>query len=95
MKEIKPYVINFVKNENLQKAMHFLFSKGLVFTDGRIRNTLEMRSKFFDFAEWHWIYICHDPECKRVMNTSKIVYRGYLVHRISFKEFVKEVLPQL
>jgi hypothetical protein len=96
MKEIKPYCIFFAKNENLVKAMKFLLSKGLVFTNrDRIKSWEVIIDTYTDNSKWRWIYICHDKECMKVMNTSQHLYRLYYSTRISYKDFVKEVLPQL
>jgi hypothetical protein len=97
MSEKIGYIVKFDSNQELIKMMQFLFGKGLVFTDNRIRTIDKAIQTYNDWFSWNYIIFNH-RECKRVMNST--VYNSdswcgtYLKH-ISLEFFLKEILPSL
>jgi hypothetical protein len=84
----------------LVKRMEILFKAGLVFTNDRHKTVKEMKENYSAWNRWTHIYVGHDEDCKRVMNTGNtnresIGYNGSKITPVIFTKFVKEILPTL
>lgn len=93
------YQIRCQTNGELVERMGILLSKGLVFTNERIRTIENMKREYSgSWPLWHYIQIGHHSSCIRIMNTSpnpKTSY-GYIpFFSLSFDSFVSDILPTL
>lgn len=97
----KAYIISCRSSEQLKERMKILFSKGLVFTDGRYRSWEDIESLYSDSSSWLYIVSNH-MECKRVLNTMSSKTDLYwtengsvILNSIRFDVYLKRVVPYL
>jgi hypothetical protein len=88
------YQIQFNTSKELLEAMTFLCkTKGFCFTQGRARSDF---GGMYNFADWLYITVGHDEECKMVMNTAgyKDAFNsGRDSEVVSWPKFKEEILP--
>jgi hypothetical protein len=86
------YEIECKNGAEVLNRMKFLFSKGFVFCVERNRDINKIKETFYDWNGWRYIWVGHNRECKKVMNTGNLHKRewgGIPVNPIKWKEFKK------